>query len=409
MNSRDDGLAPTSNQDRIGSLDLLRGIALLGILIMNIQGFSMIGAAYFNPTAYGDLSGANRWVWTLSHLFADQKFMTLFSILFGAGVLLMTSRAEEKGMSPARLHYRRTAVLLGFGLVHAYLLWFGDVLVWYALCSLLVFLFRKKSPRTLIILGVISLAVPPLLYFFFQWSLPHMPAEARAGLISGWTPPPEEVQRELDAYRSGWLAQMPERAPMALVLHTFVFMIWAGWRAGGLMLIGMGLFKLGILSAQRTIAFYVKLAAVGLPVGLALVWYGMTRHFAEEWAMEYSQFIGVQFNYWGSVLVSLGYLSLVMILCKCAAPGTLTRALSAVGRTALTNYLLQTVICTFIFYGHGLGLFGSVERTGQILIVLGIWVVQLVASPLWLSRFRFGPCEWLWRSLTYGRLQPLRA
>ena len=153
-------------------MDVLRGIAILGILIMNIQSFSMIGAAYINPTAYGDLTGMNKWVWVLSHVFADQKFMTIFSILYGAGIVLITKKAESKERLAVGLHYRRTFWLLVIGLMHAYLLWYGDILVTYGLCALVVFLFRKASPRKLLIIGLLVISVASVLYFFLGGQYP---------------------------------------------------------------------------------------------------------------------------------------------------------------------------------------------------------------------------------------------
>ena len=143
--------APVAPEERIISLDVLRGFAVLGILIMNIQSFSMIMSAYVNPTAYGDLSGLNRLVWTLSHIVADHKFMTIFSILYGAGIVLLTRRAEERGENPGGLHYRRTIWLIIFGLIHAYVFWYGDILFKYGVCALFAFFFRNLQPRRLLI------------------------------------------------------------------------------------------------------------------------------------------------------------------------------------------------------------------------------------------------------------------
>jgi uncharacterized protein len=174
------------------------------------------------------------------------------------------------------------------------------------------------------------------------------------------------------------------------------------------MLLGMALFKTGVLSAARSGRFYAGMVAIGYGAGLPLVIAGVVRNFAAGWAYEYSMFFGSQYNYWGSVLVALGHVGLVMLFCRSGLLSGLKRVLAAYGRMALTNYLVQTVICTTLFYGHGLGLFGYVERWQQILLVVAIWVVQLVYSPLWLQRYRFGPAEWAWRSLTYGRRQPMR-
>ncbi len=401
-------LGPVSASERVFSLDVLRGVALLGILIMNIQSFAMIQAAYFNPTALGDLSRINWWVWLLSHIFGDQKFMTIFSIMFGAGILIMAERVEAKGGKAALIHYRRTFWLLMIGLIHSYLLWHGDVLVPYALCAAIVYLFRKRKPRTLLILGLLSLLVSSLLYFFFGWSMQYWPPEAIEGLRSFWAPGAEAIERELAAFRGSWSDQMSQRVPTSLMFQTQVFLMWGGWRAGGLMLAGMALYRWGVLTAERSSGFYLKGLIMGLLAGLAMVIFGVIQDIAHGWSLEYSFFLGQQYNYWGSLGVSFAIISAVMLACKSGAQVGLTQGLAAVGRTALSNYLLQTLIGITIFYGPGFGLFGHVERYGQILIVISIWIFQLIISPIWLRYFRFGPAEWLWRSLTYWKRQPMR-
>lgn len=400
---------PVKPKERIVALDFLRGFALLGILLMNIQSFAMPDAAYFNPTAYGDLTGLNRLVWTTSHIFADSKFMTIFSILYGAGIVLITTKLEEKGRRSAGLHYRRTFWLLVIGLAHAYLLWYGDILVTYALVAMIVYWFRKLSPRRLIVLGIVAFSVSTLLQLGTASSIANFPPEMVADFQADWQPDAEAVAWETAVYQSGWLEQMAHRVPASIEMQTLAFLFWGGWRAGGLMLIGMALFKLGVLTAQRSTRFYRKLLIAGFGLGLPLVILGVVRNFAAGWTLEYSRFVGSQFNYWGSLGVSLGYIAVMMLIAKSERWQQAIRPFAAVGRTALSNYLFQTVAATLIFYGHGLGLFGQVARTGQLLIVLGIWVVQVILSTLWLRRFRFGPAEWLWRSLTYGKWQPMSA
>jgi len=399
---------PTPTAERIPALDVLRGFAVLGILIVNIQSFSMIGAAYFNPTAYGDLTGINRWAWLATHVLADNKFMTIFSILFGAGILLLTRRVDESGGSPAAVHYRRTLGLLVIGAIHAYLFWYGDILVWYGLCALLVYLFRKCSPKTLAVVGIICIAIPSLLYLLFAWSVPYWPPEAYQQMLRDWKPQAQIVEMELSAYRGGWLEQMQHRLPESIKMHTIAFLFWASWRAGGLMLLGMALLKWGVLTGRRSRRFYAVLGIAGPGIGLPVIIYGVVRNFEAGWSLEYSRFVGSQFNYWASLLVAMGYISLVMLSIQSVRPGPITRALSAVGRTALSNYLMQTLLCTSIFYGHGLGLFGQVERGGQVLTVLGIWLLQSIISVVWLKHFQFGPAEGLWRSWTYQKWQPLK-
>ena len=402
--------APTRASERIVAIDILRGFALLGILIMNIQGFAMPLAAYSNPTVYGDLTGANRWVWTLSHIFADQKFMTIFSLLFGAGIVLMSEKLDARGQRAWGLHYRRTFWLLLIGLAHAFLLSTGDILVAYAVCGLWVYWLRRLRPGWQLALGLLSVSVPALLLLGTGLSMQFIPPGTVQELRADWQPAAAAIETEVAAYRGNWLDQMEARVPASMEFQTVVLLLWTNWRAGGLMLIGMALFRWGVLTGRRARSFYVGMAIVGFAVGLPVVGWGVVQNFARNWTLEYSFFgLGAQANYWGSLFVSAAYIGLLMLFARSPALPWLQNALAAVGRTALTNYLLQTILATAIFYGHGLGLFGSVERVGQIGIVVAIWVVQLVVSPLWLRYYRFGPIEWLWRSLSYWRSQPMRS
>jgi uncharacterized protein len=222
-------------------------------------------------------------------------------------------------------------------------------------------------------------------------------------------PTSEMIAAELATYRGSWLRQMEHRLPTALVFQTFVFGMWGFWRATGLMLIGMGLFKLGIFSAERSMKFYLTLVGLGVVIGIPLIRYGTYRSFEYGWESPYAFFLSSQYNYWASLLVALGWVGAVMLVCRANnRTANAVAPLAAIGRLALSNYLLQSLLCTTIFYGHGLGLFGRIERVGQLAIVISIWALQLVWSPLWLRYFVMGPVEWLWRSLTYWRLPPLR-
>ena len=400
-------LGPTAEPERISSLDTLRGLALLGILVMNVQSFSMPVSAYVNPTNYGDLRGINFAVWHTSHLLFDQKFLSVFSMMFGAGIALMTSRVVERGERPARLHYRRMLWLLLFGLLHSYLLWYGDILVLYALCGMLVYPARKWKPRRLLIVAAALLAVGSLINLLFGLSMPYWPREQVTEVAKMWQPPPEKINAELQAYHGGWLKQMEHRVPTALQFQVFptLFLIW---KPAGLMLVGMAFYKTGVLAAQASRAVYAWMVAAGVVVGLPLVGYGVHRNFAAGWTMRYSMSFGTQWNYWGSLLVACAWMGALMLICKSGAWQGLRSRLAAVGRMAFTNYLLQTLLCTAVFYGHGFGWFGSAERWQQALVVVGVWAFQLIASPLWLRHFDFGPLEWLWRSLTYRARPPFR-
>jgi len=396
-----------ATQERIDALDVLRGLAVLGILVMNIQFFAMPMAAYLNPTVWGNLEGADGLVWYLGHLLTDQKMMTLFSMLFGAGILLFTDRAAAKSVSVAGLHYRRNAWLLLFGAIHAYLIWHGDVLFVYAICAFAVYPLRNMRPARLIAVGLGFIAVSSVIYIFAGLSVPQMPEDVLAEMLSSWDPPAEALAAEVAAYQGGWLMQWQQRMPAALEMHTFILAIWAFWRAAGLMLMGMGLYRLGIMSAQASDRSYWRLLAAGMIIGLPVVALGIRWNFANDWGVT-SLFLGWQFNYWGSILVSLAWLAGIMLLLRHGRIKGVTRRLGAVGRMAFSNYIMHSLLCGLIFYGHGLGLFGDVPRTGQIGIVFAIWALQLWLSPIWLRHFRFGPLEWLWRSLTYWHRQPFR-
>lgn len=386
----------------------MRGFALLGILVMNIQSFSMVGAAYMNPTAYGDLTGANWWVWFVGHLLTDQKMYGIFSMLFGAGIVLMMSRAEARGAGAA-LHYRRMGWLILFGLLHAHLLWYGDILYTYGMCGLVVYLFRRKSPRTLVVLSALFFTIGSAIMYLNGWSMRFWPPEQIASFTrDSWLPNAEMVQREVAAYRGSWLAQMPYRIREAAFFETGLLLLVMGWKSIGNMLLGMALFKAGILAGQRSRDVYAKMALAGFLLGLPMVGFGVWRNVTAAWNVRYSFFFGTQYNYWGAIIVDIGWIGVLMLFCTSSGLTRAKAALSAVGRTAFSNYILQTLIGTTLFYGHGFGLFGDVSRVDQILIVVAIWMVQLFISPLWLRYFAFGPLEWLWRSLTYWRRMPLK-
>lgn len=402
-------VTPTAEPARIVEMDVLRGFATLGILVMNIQSFSMISSAYFNPTAYGDLEDANYWVWYLSHLFADMKFMSIFSILFGAGIVLLSDRRTAKGLPSIRFHFRRMGWLLALGLLHAHLLWQGDILASYALCGAIVFWFRNLSPRLLWITGLLCFSAGSIVSILTGLSIPFWPPEDVLQMRQEtWQPQTAEIKQEVATYLQPWLKQLPLRSTEAFFMETFLFLFFIAWRCSGLMLIGMALHKQHITTGKRSNSFYAVLVATAFCIGIPVTMYGIQQNFASDWGMSYSFFLGSQFNYWASPLISLGYVGVIMLIFKSSHLEKMTWPLACVGQMALSNYLLQTVLCTFIFYGHGLGRFGQFSRVEQLSSVLIISLLQVVFSCVWLHYFRFGPFEWLWRSLTYRQRQPLR-
>lgn len=392
---------PLDPNRRIMALDVLRGFALLGILIMNIQAFGLIEAAYFNPRAYGDFTGANVWAWLIAHVLADLKFMSIFSMLFGAGVLIMADRVEQSGRSSWPIHLRRMLWLGLLGLAHAYLLWYGDILFLYAVCGLLIYPLRRFSPRVLLLMGSGALVFPSMFLLLTGLTIPYWPDDVVGDFVADVQPSEQQIADELAAYRGNWLDQMPMRAASAAYMHFTVLPMWALWRAGGLMLIGMALLKWRFLTAELSSRFYLRSSIPALLIGLCLTCAGVWWNIRHDFNPLRLTFGGMEFNYWGSVFSSFGYAGLIMLMCKQALP-FIQAPLAAVGRTALSNYMLQSLICTSVFYGHGLGWFGYLSRVELWGVVIGVWAIQIALSMLWLGYFRFGPLEYLWRRLTYG-------
>ena len=391
-----DDTGPTPPSERIVSLDVLRGVAVLGILVINVRLYSMPEVTLTNPNVYGDFTGPNYLSWLAGHVLAELKFITLFSALFGAGIVLFTEQKEE----PIALHHRRTAWLLAIGLGHAYLLWYGDILVPYALCAFVLVGFRRRPPSLQAKAGLLLVFVPSILEVAAGAT---MGAEAVAGQ---WMPAESTLQEEVQIYRSGLLEQLEHRVPTSFRRQTLGFLGGTFWRVGGTMLLGMALYRWGVLSDDRSNRLYALLAAGGM-AGVGVVLAGVWFIEASNWSAGAALFWR-QFNYWGSFLVAGGYIGVITLYARWRPRGPLTRALAAVGRTAFTNYLLQTIVATTLFYGHGFGLFGSVSRAEALGFVAVFWVVQILLSVVWLRLFRFGPVEWLWRTLTYEKRQPLR-
>ncbi|WP_297737024.1 DUF418 domain-containing protein [uncultured Maricaulis sp.] len=385
--------------DRLVSIDALRGIAVLGILMMNVQGFAMTPFAYDDPTMQMDLTGANLDVWAMAHTFFAFKFITIFSTLFGAGIILMAGDGDDVGK-----HYPRMLWLLAIGAVHAYFLWWGDILVHYALLGMIAVKARRMAPLKLVIWGLVLISITALLmvgggYLGVMFATPEsaaQEAEMIAGFQTGMTA----------AYQAGFVDRLPWNAGFALVGQLFS-MIGLGPRTLGLMFIGMALFKSGFLSASWSHARYGILALITLPLGWWLCHESTTVMIAGEFETQ-AMADGNALTYIGSLTLSFGYASAVMLLSKIGLFSLIIKLFAATGRMAFTNYLSQTLIMSFIFVGApGLGLFGTVERVDQAKLVLIVWAVQLIWSPIWLHFFRFGPLEWVWRSLTYGKAQPL--
>jgi uncharacterized protein len=328
-------------------------------------------------------------------------------MLFGVSVLLYAGKSGDD-MAMRGLWFRRMAWLLVIGLVHAYLIWNGDILVPYALCGLIVLWWvRRRSARALMIGAAALLLIGASLSAAHGLSWGGMTEAQRAEELAMWTPSPAELRAQIDGLRGGFVDIVRYRAPETFMFQTFIFALFFFWRCSGMMLLGMSLYKSGFLDGRLPARTYAIVSALCLPAGLGLSWLGAMTLDRVAYAMPQRTFADL-WNYAGAMLASVGYAALLIYVVKRGLLAGLRRTLAAVGQMALTNYLFQSVITSAIFLGWGLGLVGRLDYADQLLVVLAIWTFQLAVSPLWLARFRFGPAEWLWRSLTYWRPQPMR-
>ena len=412
--------------DRIESLDVLRGFALLGILLVNIVAFGLVSSAFLDPGIYlTPIGGIDYIVWAFIELSSEGAMRTLFSILFGAGVVLFVTGSTAKS---GWLHYRRNFWLLVFGLINAYIfLWPGDILVTYALSGFVLWFVRNWKARSLLILATFLILIGSLQNFAMKNTLEIARdaaeemkisiskgeefSEETAAWAQGWIDYEEDNQAEIDnipneikkrtsSYSSAYEYNLEKANEMIyFVLPFFLFL-----DALMMMVIGMALFKLGVLDGGRDIKFYIRMMCVGFLTGISINAYEVLLITNSNMdIIETNPYFRFTYHF-GRLFMGLGYLGLVILLIKIEKLESLRFRLACVGRMALTNYLMHSVIALFIFTGAGLGLLGKFSWSQLYLFVLLIWVIQLYISPLWLKYFYFGPVEWLWRLLTYLKI-----
>lgn len=425
-------LAPTEREERIGMLDSTRGIAVLGILIMNITGFGL-PRAYDDPTNWGGSDGANLAVWRIASLLFEGTMRGMFTLLFGAGALLFLQRhaARHPGLLPADLYLRRTMWLIVFGLVNAYLLlWPGDILYYYGLVGLLLFVFRNVAPRKLIAAAAVIMVLQTAVSFteWYGYREASEAAEAaqsvrRAGkalteeqteAIDSFTrineqfkPSREELAETVSNMRRSYLGALGVVAPESWHYETTFFFQHGLGECLGMMLLGMALLKYGVLTGAASRRVCATMMLVGYAIGLAVNFFETNNLARDDFSIEALLTSYLTYDL-GRIPMTLGHVGLIGLLYRMSALSAAMRTLGLVGQMALTNYLAQSVICMFLFTGAGLALYGHLERHDLYYVVAAIWLVQLIWSPLWLRRFRFGPAEWVWRSLTYWKKQPMR-
>ena len=380
---RDAIAAPVAESARITSLDLVRGVAVLGILLMNVVHFKLGRTPYLNLSAGGSESWLDWVVGIGGEILVDQKFMGIFSLLFGAGILLFIERAEARGGRPVLLNLWRNALLLAIGILHS-LLGYGDVLIVYAVSALFLIALRKLPGPWLIGVGacVFLLSVPVLLVNQAVTNATDVP-------LSGLWAPSQGDDLDFAGLNGAVLG--------LTVLGYFL-------RGLGLILTGAGLYRLGFMQGAWSARTYRLTAGIGIGVGLPLAALGALITALGDYSREVA-FIGQVPNTLGTIPASLGYMSLI-ILWNRGLDSALKQRFRAVGRMALTNYLTQTVLGVLVLT---VSLDAApVNRAGLLLFVLAVWTLQLWWSQAWMQRFRFGPAEWLWRVATYRRGQALR-
>ncbi len=398
-------LSPTNREERIALLDVLRGFAIFGILFFNMSFFSAPLVLQQAGLEWGS-GTADRVMEVLIRFFVQGKFYSLFSFLFGLGFALQMMRAEAREVRFVSLYRRRLLALLLIGLVHAYLIWMGDILTLYALLGFVLFLFRGRQPKTLLLWAGVFFLIPFLL---------SIGVVAAAGSDDGPGPFGNRedflilAEKSFQAYGSGSFADI-----MAQRAQDAAFVTVGGlFGSGGI----LAMFLLGVYFARRrlfhdavgSLPFFRRLWFWGLGLGLvgnlvfALAWEYVDPLRPSGWALV------------GGVGYTLGapgfcffYISSIFLLWQSPVWRARLSPLAAVGRTALSNYLFQSVVCTMIFYSYGLGFYGQVGPAYGAGLTVLVFALQVLLSRWWVRRFRFGPAEWFWRTLTYGRLQPMR-
>lgn len=399
-------LVPTSGDERIVLLDSLRGFALGGVLLANLGAFSLY--FHLSPAERAALPTAafDSWARMVLAFLVAGKFMTLFSLLFGLGFAVQLMRAEQRGADGRRLYVRRLLVLLLFGILH-WLLWWGDVLRLYAVLGLGLLLFRRASPRTLLWTGLLlaclgSAMLGPILNPLLaplQAALPS-PREANARALAtfsgnSWT----ALVRYNPIYDGLYLAR--NWYEPLFILGRLLLGFWAG-RA---LIFHEPASNRALL--RRIFVVSVALGLIGNAVSVLRTFYAL-----EERAAVLGHPIGVAMlevlTSTGSIALGAAYATGVALLFLRQPWRSWLERLAPVGRMALTNYLLQTAAGIALFYGIGLGLGPRWGVPGRLVTFVLLFAAQTLASHWWLGRFRFGPAEWLWRSLTYGRAQPMR-
>jgi uncharacterized protein len=405
-----EAIRPVSASERIEIVDVLRGWALFGILWVNIEFFAWPLNYIFQPHDWGNLG--DHLAENVMKLLAQGKFYTLFSFLFGFGFSIYLLKGAQAAKSSLPTYARRLLVLLGVGTIHAYLIWMGDILLLYALLGFVMLLFRNCRPRTLLIWCLIFLLVPVAMTFMFATASAANP-EAAANIQKNFAESNEKLrtlgESALRVYPSGTYAEITTQRTWEYNT-LFSFMMFFGPGVLAMFLLGLWAGKTGLFqNIAAKLDFFRRVMWIGLAIGLPGSIFAV-------WAMLEAGMMTPTFLSATATLVatfanpalSAFYVSGLILLFHHPTWRPRLEPLRNAGRMALTNYLMQSLICTTIFYGYGLGYFGKIGPRWLPLFVIAIYAMELAWSHRWMQRFQFGPAEWVWRTLTYAKRQPMR-
>ena len=430
MDTQNNTLTPVETGERITALDIMRGFVLCGILLLNINGFGL-AHAYGDPTIAGGATGWNLYTWITTSMFFEGTMRGLFSLLFGVGMFILLDRMDKRhaGIKGADIYFRRLTWLLVFGILHAYLLlWFGEILFNYALMGFLVYSFRRLAPKTLVIIAVVLFCIGSLWSFMEYKGKVDMLAKVEQAKVlktqgkeldkdlQGATKEWEEIQEERspetinfhnESMRKGYFDVLAFNAPIVMKWKTYGPYRYDCWDVLPMMLLGIALFKWNILSGNQPIRFYAIMVLLGYTIGLTVNYFETMNIINKNFS--FISFYETNATYdLGRVSVSMGHIGMIMLFSKLQFFHWLKYAISCIGKMALTNYLTHSLICMIVFTGVGFGMFGKLQRYELLYVVFGIWIFQLILSPIWLKYFHYGPAEWLWRRLSYLQKPPFR-
>lgn len=428
--------APVLQNERITIIDSLRGFALLGILLMNIPYMGLPEPSFDHLLLNNELGTINQKVWFLVNWIPEGTQRAIFSMLFGAGIILFVTRLEKRttGLWPAEYFLRRQLWLLVFGLFNAFvLLWPGDILFQYAIIGIVAFAFRRLSVKGLLIAAGVCLLLMTARENrdLYQQKGKIQKGELVAKIDTTKVKLTDKQQEQLGAMTSmkersdtaglrkemkkniqkatGSYGELYEYISNVSAMLEFNYTYYGIWDVLLFMLIGMAFYKSGILTGAASAKIYWALFILGMGAGLTLTWVKlqfMLHH-------QFNQFLVTKFKSFeyyeiARTLRSLGLFGLIMLLYKSGWFKWLFALVRPVGQMAFTNYLMQSFMCGMFFFGIGFGMLGKLQRYEIYYVVGAVWVIEIIWSHIWLRYFRFGPLEWCWRSLTYWKKQPLR-